>query len=67
MTVPRTPGLVTPYAGLSLGEGSNRTWRAGTRWQVAPEATFGPEAAREEDHGEEGPSNAALFRTAVRR
>ena len=39
--VPRTRGVVTPYARLSLGQHGNRTWRTGARWNVAPEATLG--------------------------
>ena len=33
-------GLFTPYLSLSLGEESNRTYRAGTRWNMAPNATM---------------------------
>ena len=36
--------MVIPYAGLSLGEAGNRTWRTGVRWQVAPEVALGLEA-----------------------
>ena len=57
---------MTPYTGLSLGEGGNRTWRTGTRWQLAPEATFGLEATRNEAHGEAGAVNALELRGEVR-
>ena len=43
--VPRTRGLVTPYAGLSLGQDANRTWRTGALWRVAPEVALGLEAS----------------------
>ena len=33
-------GLVTPYLSLSLGEESNRTYRTGARWNMAPNATM---------------------------
>ena len=33
-------GLVTPYLSLSLGEKSNSTYRAGARWNIAPNATM---------------------------
>ena len=33
-------GLVTPYLSLSLGEESNSTYRAGARWNIAPNATM---------------------------
>ena len=31
--LPGNRGVLTPYAGLTLGDGGNRTVRAGTRWQ----------------------------------
>ena len=64
--VPGTRGVVTPYAGLSLAEGSSRTVRAGTRWNVAPGAVLGLEATRQEStHGAAG-TNAIAFRTELR-
>ena len=63
--VPRTPGLITPYAGLSLAEGGSHTSRLGTRWKVAPEATLGLEATHEE-HSTQEAENAVLFRAAMR-
>ena len=42
---PWQAGVVTPYAGLSLAEAGNRTWRIGARWQVAPEIALGLEAS----------------------
>ena len=59
--VPHAPGLVTPYAGLSLAEGGSRTWRTGTRWKVAPEATLGLEATRHEARTGAAQGNAVLF------
>ena len=47
-------GTLTPYTGLILGEAA-RTYRAGTRWQVAPEATLLLEGARAEGTGDGGP------------
>lgn len=63
--VPGTRGLVASYAGLSLGESANRTYRTGARWNVAPEATVGLDATREE-RGEEDPVNAVVVRAQVR-
>ena len=41
-------GVVTPYAGLGLaGEGA-RSWRAGIRWQLAPDAGLSLEGTRRE-------------------
>ena len=33
-------GLFTPFVKLSLGEESNRTYRTGARWNIAPNATM---------------------------
>ena len=63
--VPGTRGLVTPYAGLSLGEEGNRILGTGARWNMAPEATLGLEATREE-RGEEDPANAVVVRAQIR-
>ncbi len=41
-------GLFTPYLSMSLGEESNRTYRTGTRWKVAPNAMM----SLEMDHTE---------------
>ena len=38
------PGVLTPYAGMTLGDG--RTVRSGARWQVSPDAALGVEAHR---------------------
>ena len=40
----QAPGVLTPYAGLSVGAAGGRAWRAGTRWQVAPALALGLEA-----------------------
>lgn len=42
------PGVLVPYAGLSLVERGKRSWRLGTRWRIAPETTLGLEATRTE-------------------
>ena len=63
--VPHARGLVTPYAGLSLGEGGSRTLRAGTRWKLSDEANLGIEAIRDEGANQRGAS-AVLFRAAMR-
>ena len=36
-------GLMRPFAGLSLSEAGNRTWRSGVRWSLGP--AFGVEGA----------------------
>ena len=58
-------GLLTPYTGLSLGEGGDRTWRTGTRWKMAEQATLGLEATRSE--AQNAPAmNALIVRSVVR-
>ena len=59
--VPRTPGLVTPHAGLTLNDGAGRTWRTGARWRVAREAAFGLEATREGGGDDESSGSAVLI------
>ena len=59
-------GVLTPYTGLSLNDGGNRTLKAGARWNVADGATAGVEAAREEAAAQEKPSNAVMLRAAIR-
>ena len=65
LTVSQNRGIVTPYAGLSLAQGGHRTWRAGTRWNVASSATLGLEAARDE-RGDQEVVNAILFNASMR-
>ena len=63
--VPRARGVVTPYTGLSLGEGGSRTWRIGARWQLGPQATFGLKVVRDE-HPEDAGANEVMIRGEVR-
>ena len=39
-------GVLTPYAGLTLGDARSRTVRTGTRWQVGADAVLGLEGTR---------------------
>ena len=54
---PRTPRVVTPYAGLSAMVGQSRAYRTGARWTVAPDATLELEAARSEGAHDDGPEH----------
>ena len=63
--LPGTQGLLTPYTGLSLGEGGDRTWRTGTRWKIAQQATLGLEATRSEARNAT-PVNALFLRSVMR-
>ena len=64
--VPGTRGIVTPYAGLSLAEGSSRRYRTGARWNVAPGAVLGLEATRQGGANGTPGTNAIAFRTELR-
>ena len=66
LAVPGTRGVVTPYAGLSLSEGSSRTYRAGTRWNLAPGAVLGLEATRQGGANGTAGTNAITFRSELR-
>ena len=44
----QAPGVLTPYVGLSVGDGAGRAWRTGARWAIAPQATLALEATRAE-------------------
>ena len=60
-------GVLTPYTGLTLGEGGNRTYyRAGARWNVAPGAALGLEATRQESAAGEPATSAIMLRTQLR-
>ena len=66
MGVPGARGVVTPYTGLSLSEGSSRTVRAGTRWNVAPGAVLGLEATQQGGTNGTPGTWAIEFRTELR-
>ena len=57
----RLPGTVTPYAGLSFGEGEARAYRAGARWAVAKGASVSLEGARSGAEGAGGGREQALM------
>ena len=57
--------VLTPYAGLSLGDAGSRRIRVGTQWHLAPEATVTLEATRE-DRRDEAPADALMLRGRLR-
>ena len=58
-------GVLTPYAGLTLGDAGRRTMRTGARWQVGADAALGLEGTRwTSDAGES--DNELMLRLAVR-
>ena len=63
---PHGPGLVTPYAGLTLSGGAHRALRTGLRWNATPSATVSLEASREGQGAGEAPTNALTLRAEAR-
>ena len=57
-------GVLTPYAGMTLGDAGNRTVRAGTRWQFNPDTVVSVEATRQAGGSE--PDNQVKLRAALR-
>ena len=58
-------GMLTPYAGLTLGDAGNRTVRTGTRWQMGPDAVVGLEGSRQASDAGEA-DNQFMLRVALR-
>ena len=57
-------GVLTPYAGLTLGDAGNRTVRTGTRWQ-GPDAMVALEGSRQASDAGEA-DNRLMLRVALR-
>ena len=62
--VPGSPGVVTLWAGLSVGEGGGRTMRGGVRFELGQALAVGVEATRSKSAG--GGSNDVRLRAALR-
>ena len=58
-------GVLTPYAGMTLGDAGDRTVRTGTRWQFNPDTVVSVEATRQAGDGSE-PDNQVRLRAALR-
>ena len=63
---PHGPGLVTPYAGLTLSGDAHRAVRTGVRWNASPSAAVSLEASREAQGSGEAPTNALALRAQAR-
>ena len=59
-------GLATPFAGLSLSDAENRTWRSGVRWTLGPDLAFGVEGALRESAGDNAGEHGVAFRLTAR-
>ena len=63
--LPGNRGVLTPYAGVTLGDAGARTMRTGTRWQLNPDTVVSVEATRQASDGSE-PDNQVRLRAALR-
>ena len=63
--LPGNRGVLTPYAGLTLGDAGNRTVRTGTRWQFNPDNVVSVEASRQASDAGEA-DNQLKLRAALR-
>ena len=63
--LPGNRGVLTPYAGMTLGDAGARTVRTGTRWQLNPDTVVSVEATRQASDGSET-ANQLTLRAAVR-
>ena len=63
---PQGWGVVTPYTGVTLADGGQRTLRGGVRWNASHSATFALEAERQEQGEDTTPSDAVMLRAQVR-
>ena len=63
--LPGNRGVLTPYAGMTLGDAGARTIRTGTRWQFNPDTVVSVEATRQASDASEG-ANEVRLRAALR-
>ena len=63
--LPGSRGMLTPYAGMTLGDAGTRTVRTGTRWQWSPDTVISVEATRQPSDASE-PANELKLRAALR-
>ncbi len=64
---PAGPGVLMPYAGLTMAEdGAAHTWRSGARWSAEPAFAIALEASHAEADAGSDPTTAATLRAALR-
>ena len=59
-------GLMTPYAGLTLSEAGDRTWRTGARWTLGPTLAMSLDGTRREPANDDVPEHGVQFRLTLR-
>ena len=63
--LPGNRGVLTPYAGMTLGEAGHRAMRTGTRWRLGPDAVVALEGSRQASDAREA-DNQLMLRIALR-
>ena len=63
--LPHGQGVLTPYAGLTLGNAGARTMRTGSRWRLSPHTVLSVEGTRQVSDASES-ANEVRLRAAVR-
>ena len=64
--IPGNRGVLTPYAGLTLGDAGNRTVRTGTRWQFNPDTVLSRRSGSRQASDAGEPTNEVRLRAALR-
>ena len=59
-------GVMTPFAGLSLSDAGERTWRSGVRWTLGPDTAFGVEGTLREAANDNAGEHGIGFRLTAR-
>ena len=63
--LPGSRGALTPYVGMTLNDGGNRTVRTGTRWRLGPDVVVGLEGTRQSTDAGEA-DNEVRLKAALR-
>ena len=63
--LPGSRGVLTPHAGMTLGDAGHRAIRTGARWQLSPDAVVGLEGTRQTSDAGEAATEVKL-RAALR-
>ena len=63
--LPGSRGVLTPYAGMTLGDAGHRAIRTGARWRLSPDAVLGLEGTRQTSDAGEAATEVKL-RAALR-
>ena len=59
------PGVMTPYAGFTVGDGESRAFRIGARWGLAPNTALEFEALQRESANATAPEHSVMLRCSL--